>query len=164
MNKLLTLIIATLSIGYFSCEGLEQDYDYYAYSAESAELFLGKDWYITGLTCDSTNVAGDFDTRPFLRFPETTYCDSLFYVLDFPLRICHWSFLPDDSDYDYYWLESNSVGELTLTLFSINEATLQRTPFIFNIFELREDKMVMLLKDFPVFPEYDLCWVTLEPR
>lgn len=167
MNKLLTFILIIISVGYFSCEGLENYgyYDYYGYSNESSQLLLGKDWYITGMTCDSSNLTGDFDTRPFLSSPdEFTSCDSLFYILDFPLHICHWSFVPDDSDYDYLWLESNNVGELILTLFSINETTLQRTPFIFNIFELSEDRMVMLLRDSPVFPEHNLCWVTLEPR
>lgn len=162
MNQLITITLSIFCLTYFSCSFEESEPDYYAYSAEQSELLDGKDWYITGLTCDGDNIVGDFDTRPFLEFPESGYCDSVVYLLDLALYKCHLSYTTEDTE--YYWLEANNVGELEMTLFTLNLITLQPTFYEFKIFELSEDRMTMFLEDFAVFPEYEQCWVTLESR
>ncbi len=161
MNKLIILILSIFCITYFSCTETNE-VNYYDYSFEVAQLLDGKDWYITGLTCDGSNIVGDFDTRPFLRMSESSSCDSLSYLLDLGLYKCHWSYTIEDAD--HYWLETNNVGELELRLFDLNQVTLQKTFYEFKIFDLTENRMTMLLEDFAVFPEYNLCWVTLESR
>ncbi len=158
MKKLLFPLLTLFIINNFSCSYEPGYFDYYEYSREMTELIKNKDWYIVGLSCDGNTVPGDYDTSPFLRFPDSDACADPVYLLTLPLYTCHpW-------DEEYYWFESNNIGEFEMRLYDEYQNASFVTTYEFKIFDITEESMTMLVEDFPVFPEYEHCWITLESR